>query len=70
MLYLCRIEFRPNDLALPRDPRWTNDLLQISKHRPGCAAAAYVNTHLKEVLYDARYGKVVQWPKRLRLYSA
>jgi hypothetical protein len=30
MLYLWLIEFRPNDLALPRNPRWTDDLLQIS----------------------------------------
>ena len=30
MLYLWSIEFRPNDLALPRNPRRTDDLLQIS----------------------------------------
>src|SRR5262249_33906529 len=26
MLYLCSIELRPNDLALPRNPRRTDDL--------------------------------------------
>jgi hypothetical protein len=32
--------------------------------------AAHLNTHLKEGSYDARYSKVVQRPKRLRLYPA
>lgn len=70
MLYLYRIEFRPNDLALPRNPRWTDDLLQISNIDRLRDCAAYLNTHLKEGSYDARYSKVVQRPKRLRLYPA
>lgn len=39
----CSIEFRPNDLALPRTARLTDDILQIST-KPGRVTAAYLHT--------------------------
>jgi hypothetical protein len=70
MLYLWLIEFRPNDLALPRNPRRTDDLPPNLENGRLRDCAAYLNTHPKEESYDARYSKVVQRPKRLRLYPA
>jgi hypothetical protein len=46
--YLCGIEFRPNDLALPRKARLSNDILPISKINRAAFIAQAISTCLEK----------------------
>ena len=50
MPYVLLIEFRPNDLALPRIARLTDDILPKSRMSRLRQRAVYLHTYLKEGL--------------------